>query len=383
MANVAMVVTNACDPDPRVMQSARWLTEQGHQVTIHAYDRQQMSSNLSIIDDVKIIRYHLGNSPYGGLLKTGLGIRKFHKSVFSKLSVDSPDVVVCHDADTLIVGCNIKQKLGIKLVFDMHDLQHTWVLMPNPKSLVRKAISKVMQRKLLQRIKHVDQIFTSSGALEGGTYPGFKEWLLKHGYDSTVIENRPELAEQMSLPNSQNWTISHIGRIRDLASIKLLLEAIKLIPELQRPVLHIAGDGTEYDQVKREIEQFSDNFGLKYVIGKSFQKYDLRSILEQTNIMYAMYNPERGNIADGALSTKMFDAASLGIPSLVNADCLMGEICMLENLGKSVLWGDPEALKNALLDLKESRVKLGKTVENVKIEYVKNFENLLKNQTVV
>ena len=54
MANVAMVVTNACDPDPRVMQSARWLTEQGHQVTIHAYDRQQMSSNLSIIDDVKI-----------------------------------------------------------------------------------------------------------------------------------------------------------------------------------------------------------------------------------------------------------------------------------------------------------------------------------------
>ena len=379
MANVAMVVTNACDPDPRVMQSARWLTEQGHQVTIHAYDRQQMSSNLSIIDDVKIIRYHLGNSPYGGLLKTGLGIRKFHKSVFSKLSVDSPDVVVCHDADTLIVGCNIKQKLGIKLVFDMHDLQHTWVLMPNPKSLVRKAISKVMQRKLLQRIKHVDQIFTSSGALEGGTYPGFKEWLLKHGYDSTVIENRPELAEQMSLPNSQNWTISHIGRIRDLASIKLLLEAIKLIPESQRPVLHIAGDGTEYDQVKREIEQFSDNFGLKYVIGKSFQKYDLRSILEQTNIMYAMYNPERGNIADGALSTKMFDAASLGIPSLVNADCLMGEICMLENLGKSVLWGDPEALKNALLDLKESRVKLGKTVENVKIEYVKNFENLLKN----
>ena len=251
MANVAMVVTNACDPDPRVIQSARWLTELGHQVTIHAYDRQQISSALSIIDDVKIIRYHLGKSPYGGLLKTGLGIRKFHKSVFSTLSVDSPDVVVCHDADTLGVGYRIKQKFGIKLVLDMHDLQHTWVLMPNPKSLIRKAISNVMQRKLFQRIKHVDQIFTSSGAIEGGTYPGFKEWLLKHGHDSTVIENRPELAEQIPLPNSQNWTVSHIGRIRDLASIKLLLEAIKLIPESQRPVLHIAGDGTEYDQVKR------------------------------------------------------------------------------------------------------------------------------------
>ncbi|MCH2649228.1 MAG: glycosyltransferase [Candidatus Poseidoniaceae archaeon] len=379
MANVAMVVTNACDPDPRVIQSARWLTEQGHQVTIHAYDRQQISSALSIIDDVKIIRYHLGKSPYGGLLKTGLGIRKFHKSVFSTLSVDSPDVVVCHDADTLGVGCRIKQKLGIKLVFDMHDLQHTWVLMPNPKSLIRKAISNVMQRKLFQRIKHGDQIFTSSGAIEGGTYPGFKEWLLKHGHDSTVIENRPELAEQIPLPNSQNWTVSHIGRIRDLASIKLLLEAIKLIPESQRPVLHIAGDGTEYDQVKREIEQFSDKFGLKYVIGKSFQKDDIRSMLEQTNIMYAMYNPERGNIADGALSTKMFDAASLGIPSIVNADCLMGEICVVENLGISVNWGNSNDLKNALVELKKSRIKLEKTVLEFKTEYMKNIEILLRD----
>ena len=377
MANVAMVVTNACDPDPRVMQSARWLSEQGHQVKIHAFDRQQKSSATSIIDDVQIIRYHLGKLPYGGLFKTGLGIRKFQKSVFSKLIIESPDVVVCHDADTLIVGCKLKRKLGTKLVFDMHDLQHTWVLMSNPKSLTRKAISKVMQRKLLQRLKHVDKIFTSSGALEGGKYPGFKEWLLKHGHASIVIENRPETAEQVSLPNSENWTVSHIGRIRDLASIKLLLEAVKLIPELQRPILHIAGDGTEYDRVKYEIEQFSDKFALQHVFADSFQKSDLRSLLEQTNVMYAMYNPERGNIADGALSTKMFDAASLGIPSIVNADCLMGEICMVENLGKSVVWGDSEQLKNALLELKEARVKLQKTVSDFKSEYVKNFENLL------
>ena len=88
MANVAMVVTNACDLDPRVMQSAKWLTEQGHQVTIHAYDRQQTSGAISLIDDVKIVRYHLGKSPYGGLFRTGLGIRKFQKSVFSKLIIE-------------------------------------------------------------------------------------------------------------------------------------------------------------------------------------------------------------------------------------------------------------------------------------------------------
>ena len=57
----------------------------------------------------------------------------------------------------------------------------------------------------------------------------------------------------------------------------------------------------------------------------------------------------------------------------------MGEICILENLGKSVVWGDSEQVKNALLELKESRVKLEKTVTGFKIEYIKNFESLLNN----
>ena len=55
----------------------------------------------------------------------------------------------------------------------------------------------------------------------------------------------------------------------------------------------------------------------------------------------------------------------------------MGEICIFENLGKSVAWGDSEQVKNALLELKESRVKLQKTVSDFKSEYIKNFENLL------
>ena len=38
MGHVAMLVTNACAPDPRVLRQARWLVEAGHQVTVHAFD---------------------------------------------------------------------------------------------------------------------------------------------------------------------------------------------------------------------------------------------------------------------------------------------------------------------------------------------------------
>ena len=57
----------------------------------------------------------------------------------------------------------------------------------------------------------------------------------------------------------------------------------------------------------------------------------------------------------------------------------MGEICMVENLGKSVAMGDSEQLKNALTRSREGQ-GLNWTRNGIwtfKIEYVKNFENLL------
>ena len=236
-----MVVTNACNPDPRVIKSAKWLAEQGHNVTIHAFDRQQSSPKNSIEDGVNIVRYHLGLSPYGGLLRTGLGIRKFQNAVIKNLTSNCPSAVVCHDADTLRIGCKLKKKFGTKVIFDMHDLQHTWVLMNNPKSLIRKGISKLMKRNMLTRLPQTDQIFTSSGSIEGGKFPGFKQWLEDYGYDSVVVENRPQKFNLLTPSKNSSWTISHIGRIRDLASIKLLLEAIKGIPEDQRPTLTHCG----------------------------------------------------------------------------------------------------------------------------------------------
>ena len=50
----------------------------------------------------------------------------------------------------------------------------------------------------------------------------------------------------------------------------------------------------------------------------------------------------------------------------------MGEICMVENLGKSVVWGFVR--KNALLELKVSRVELQKTVS----DFVLNISKISK-----
>ena len=377
MANVAMVVTNACDPDPRVINSARWLSKAGHHVTIHAYDRQHTAELESVIDGVIIKRYQLGKSPYGGMLKTAIGIRKFHKHVLSNLLNSPPNIVVCHDADTLAVGCKLKKKLGVTLIFDMHDLQHTWVLMPSPKSKYRKIISKIMKSRFLARLPQTDLILTSSGSIKDGVYPGLKEWLMSQGFESTVIENRPVEYSEFAVPTNTNWVVSHTGRIRDINSMRLLFAAIKQMPQNQRPDICIAGDGPSWNQVKLELENFAKSIGLNYDITGSYDRNGLTKILQKTNVMYAMYDPLRGNILDGALPVKMFDAAAHNVPSVVNSNCLMGELCEQEQLGKSVEWDNSSMLADALLSLRDSRVYMDKTASDFENHYLEVFSKLL------
>ena len=377
MANVAMVVTNACDPDPRVINSARWLSKAGHHVTIHAYDRQHTAELESVIDGVIIKRYQLGKSPYGGMLKTAMGIRKFQRNVLSNLLKSPPNIVVCHDADTLAVGCNLKKKRRVALIFDMHDLQHTWVLMPSPKSKYRKIISKIMKSRFLARLPATDLILTSSGSIKDGVYPGLKEWLKSHGFKSTVIENRPVEYSKLTVPTNTNWVVSHTGRIRDINSIRLLFAAIKQIPQNQRPDICIAGDGPSWSQVKLELENFSNSNGLRFDISGSYDRNGLTEILQKTNVMYAMYDPLRGNILDGALPVKMFDAAAHNVPSVVNSNCLMGELCEQEQLGKSVEWDNCLMLADALLSLRDSRVSMDKTASDFENHYLEAFNDLL------
>ena len=80
--------------------------------------------------------------------------------------------------------------------------------------------------------------------------------------------------------------------------------------------------------------------------------------MKRISIMFAMYPPERGNIAEGALPSKMFEAAAYGRPSIVNRDVPMGDVCESESLGRAIDWGDAQELAEVIIDLHESTVTL-------------------------
>ena len=91
-----------------------------------------------------------------------------------------------------------------------------------------------------------------------------------------------------------------------------------------------------------------------------FQTNQLPEIIQKMSVMYAVYPTSRGNILDGAIPTKMFDAAINGRPSIVNSNCLMGDIAIAEKIGITVNSGDVNELTAALLQIerKNNIIKL-------------------------
>jgi glycosyltransferase involved in cell wall biosynthesis len=351
MTKVAMIVTNACCPDPRVERHAKWLSQLNCQVTIHAFDRTQEHSLSESVESVRIMRYHIGNYPYGATISTHFGIKKFQRMVSSSLLRDPPDLVYCHDADTISIGQKLSKKCSIPFVFDMHDLHHTWITMNHPRSRTRKIISNIQKNRMLKHAKKAKFVITSSGQYPQGSHPGLQQWLETHGIQSEVIENRPVSIDShpMKLDNSQ-LTIGYLGRIRETTPFKFLLNAIKSLPAEQRPNLRLAGDGVSQEAVYAMVETAQSNGECEATLSGSFKTKDMKTLMGEIDVMFAMYSPTRENIRLGALPTKMFDAAMYGKPSIVNAGCLMADVVEQESLGIAVEFGNIPALVQAFGD---------------------------------
>ena len=372
MARIAAVVSNGCNPDPRVMREASWLADAGHEVTIHAFDRSENLAPETIIDGVKIIRHSVGYTEYGGTWSTVRGLAKFRKAVIE--AIGEVDLIHCHDADTLEIGLkvsNLSMKQGnstTPVLFDMHDLHHTWVLMPKPNSLIRRFFAGRYRSKMLSQAAQVSAIVTSS--------EGFSSWLAEYGLESTVVQNRPP--HRKHLPVAKKFTVGYLGRVREVESFRLLLDAVRIIPDDERPALLIAGDGNAAVKVADMVRQAESDGWLDAEVIGAFVSEQLSEMMAEISVMYAMYPPNRGNISEGAIPVKMFDAASFGRPSVVNSECHMGDVCEAEGLGVASRWGDAQELANSLREAHGTSVSLMSDEQGEKEKFLDLVDNLLE-----
>ena len=132
---------------------ARWLSEIGHDVEIHAWDRRT-TILLSNKKGYSIHRYQMGKTNIKSAMKTWQTKKKFISSL--KLN---HDLLILNDTDTFGV------KYSGPTLLDIHDMAHTWPLMRG-KSLLHKLASYRMYLQAKKVIKNANEIIVAA--------PGFQ-----------------------------------------------------------------------------------------------------------------------------------------------------------------------------------------------------------------
>lgn len=345
MVRIAMVVTNECSPDPRVERHARWLGESGHNVTILAWDRSHSKDEKTQHEHYIIHRKRVGKRPSKSPLKILIGKKKFLSCLEGNY-----DLIVYNDSDTLS-----KNSLQSKLeILDLHDLAHVWPIMQR-NSLPRRILSSRMKKQLKNNRKRFQWSLTSS--------PGLKNYFTEEfGIENTVILNR---RKTQIIPRPMTKTVGYFGRIRDLSSMKLLMNSAA---QANFNVI-LAGDGPCTDEVLKLFPEI-DYRG-------PFDEHELKDLMAEIDIMYAMYNPEKENILRGALPVKMFDAAAFGRPTITTAGVPMGTFCIEEKMGVTAQFDNVQSIVEALNKAYEMNISECKGEDVERDIFLSHVEDLL------
>jgi glycosyltransferase involved in cell wall biosynthesis len=122
MTHIVMLLSNPYRPDPRVSKEAESLIKLGYAVSIVCWDRQrEMPLKATVGSGIKVLRIHNVSSNYGIGLGQVLRLPFFWTSLWRYLSRLQPDIIHCHDFDTLIPGL-LWGKLHRKpVIYDAHE----------------------------------------------------------------------------------------------------------------------------------------------------------------------------------------------------------------------------------------------------------------------
>ena len=143
--------------DPRVYKEAKSLVNAGHEVTVIFWDRKKEYKTDDTVEGIHVVG--VNNSFFMKLIPNDLfrnpfwWWRAFKKGVKLYKNGFDFDVVHCHDLDTLFAGVLLKRKLGVKLVYDSHEIFGYMVLRDNSKIVSKFAFS--LEKRILGFVDYI------------------------------------------------------------------------------------------------------------------------------------------------------------------------------------------------------------------------------------
>jgi len=145
MSHIVMLLSNAFRPDPRVLKEAASLCGNGFQVTIICWDRQaELKPEEQLPSGVKIIRIQNIQSSYGIGIRQLFKLPRFWRAIQSYLRRISPDVIHCHDFDTLPAGLFYGLIHRNPVIYDAHEY-YAELVKPRLRGITGRILPKVIK----------------------------------------------------------------------------------------------------------------------------------------------------------------------------------------------------------------------------------------------
>ena len=149
MIHVCMLVTNSAVDDPRVCMEAQTLASCGrYRLTVIGWDRQQSQDVHQRRDHIDFLRLG-GRSTHGRGITQVYFLWRFWRRALKCLAGLRPQVVHCHDLDTLWAGARAAKAAQAKLVFDAHENFPDMMVGHLPQAAV--GLLNILERRLVRR----------------------------------------------------------------------------------------------------------------------------------------------------------------------------------------------------------------------------------------
>jgi glycosyltransferase involved in cell wall biosynthesis len=306
-----MLLSNPFRPDPRVLKEARSLARAGYKVTVICWDRAaEMRPQEKLEFGVRIIRVQNVPSSYGvGALQL-LRLPVFWLATFPILNCLLPDIIHCHDFDTLPAGLFWGLLHARPVVYDAHEY-YPDLCKPRLRGMGGKLLFWLIL--IFERIgAHMASGVVTVDETLGTVYRRANRRVVVIGHYP------PKVFASKGTPvfTRSDLTLLYIGRLSVDRGLLIYADILRSLRALGIPArLRLAGTFTSAQEEQKLHERCRGLEDALDIIG--WVHYDaIPSVLRCADLGLAILQPEpRYKVA---LPIKLFEYMAVGLPIIAS-----------------------------------------------------------------
>lgn len=358
-----MVVQNDFVNDSRIIKEASTLGENGFKVKVLALHNDGLKEEENF-DNFKVKRLKLSTRNRLGKNKLAQIVKyvEFRNKCLSEAIKFNPDIVHCHDVYTLPIGEKIVDKLGVKLIYDSHELwAHASNNITMPKILLN--LQNNIENRVIRKCQGVITVSESIvNYLEKEYNLSEKPVLLRNiPKKSNIIKSKNMFYEDLDIDEDKKIVL-YQGVVGTGRGIEKLMKSMQYIKN-NNIVLVILGNGPKVDYYKEMAYKL--NIEGKVYFHKAVDQSILMNYTSSAHVGMSLIK----NICLSyyySLPNKMFEYIQSEIPVICSNYPDMKNIVDKYGVGKSV---DPDnnlKIAESIEEILENNDTYDKYKENCK-----------------